>query len=351
MKNLKILIVLITILIQACNSAKDNQVEPLDQVPAGVMTSIKEKFPAATDLKFSVLENNKVYRSEFKLKGVPMVVVVNNQDILSTARLASENFPDSLKGLLHGLAIEGGEFSNYRLVQTVDGLTQHVADYRLNNISYTLSIQPGRHIYLTTSPQAYETKSLSDLPDGIQNFINDRNKPNPGYISGIAQMEADVKNYFLPKKELACKKASVFLLPDGTKRYHVYTEFYGIDWGWAPLIFDENARLIWVPGFDQLEIFKFLTMGLGPCILPDQDKTHFRDLFAATPELNGFTFERLNPTTGSTTISNQNASLNAYAGAGGYNFALSKIGDTRQFWELKYDASKKMVDRYYHAHL
>jgi hypothetical protein len=351
MKNLKVLIVLITILIQACNPEEGNQVEPLDRVPADVMTSIKEKFPAATDLKFSVLENNKVFRSEFKLKGASMAVVVNKEDILNSARLSTENFPDSLKRMLIGLAIEGGDFSNYRLVETADGITHHVADYRLNNISYTLSIQPGGHIYLTTSPQAYETKSLSDLPDGIQNFINDRNKPNPGYITGITQMEGDVKNYFLPRKELAYKKASVFLLPDGTKRYHVYTEFYGIDWSWAPLIFDENARLLWVPGFDQLEIFKFLTMGLGPCILPDQDKSYFRNLFETTPELNGFTFERINPTTGSTTVSNQNASLNAFAGYGGYNFALSKINDSRQFWELKYDTGKKMVDRYYHAHL
>lgn len=341
---------MIVFFIQACNSGKDHIVEPSQQVPAFVMASIKEKYPTASDIKFSVLEEKKVYKANFRVNDREISVVSNNQKVLNTSTEAGEDFQDSLQVKLKGLAIAGGISSNYRIVEIPEQPKRYVTDYLLNGVNYTLSIDEAGYVLMNTSQPSYETKSLDDLPEKIRQFVSERNRPNPEYITNLpAIVGEDVKQYFLPKNELAYKKAAVYILPNGAKRYHVFMEYYGIDWHWAPLIFDENANLIWVPGYNQLEVFKsFLTMGIGPSTLSDDDMTYFKALFKAAQELNNFIFEKKLPN-GDGYVFNTDASLNVYHGITNYQFQLYKLDSSREFWDLKYDKNKNMIDRIYHA--
>ncbi|MDQ6480539.1 hypothetical protein [Dyadobacter sp. LHD-138] len=340
MKRLKVLITAIVFLIQACNSGKDHVVEPAEQVPATFIASVKEKYPTATAVKFSVLEENKVYQANFKMSGTAVSVVSNNQEFLTTARVAGESFHDSLQVKLAGLAIAGGVSSNYRIVEIPGQPQRHVTDYLLNGVNYTLSINTNGYVQMATRQLSYETKSLNDLPEAIQKFVNDRNKPNPAYVASL-QLEEQLKPHLLDKNELTYKSGSVFLTTNGTKRYHVMVSYYGMTD--LPLLFDEHANLIWVSNFNRVESFtNFDSLTGGLTKISDSDLSHFKNLFNSGAEFQNFALG--NP------VSNTRASLNVYGGLTSYEFLLIKQqsnGTANESWNLCFDSNKNLISSTY----
>jgi hypothetical protein len=341
-KQIKFFPLLLAIFIQGCSYVRDHVVEPTPEVPAAVQTSIKAKYPAASDMKFSVLEEDKVYKAEFKDSGTQTSVVANNTEILNTARVSGDDFYSSFKAILSGLAIEGGVFSNYRVMESAGNSSLHVTDYLLNGIKYTLTINTYGAVQMSTRELSYETKSLTDLPESIQKFINDRSKPNPTYVASL-QLDDNLKAYIADRKELTYRTGSVYLLNDGKKRYQINVSYYGLTE--LQLLFDENATLVWVANFNRIESFKnFDTLTGGLTKLSASEIAAFQNIFNATPQYQNFTLG--NP------VSNPNASLNVYGGLTSYEFQLTKPrvnGNGDEVWNLQYDANKNLIGSIYSA--
>jgi hypothetical protein len=343
MKSFMLLFITVfAVALQACSLKRDITVPPSETIPESVMETIKEKYPAAQGIVISILESGKIYRSEFKVGKISMSVVISKDGILNSARLTAENLNDSIQRVLSGMAIAGGISSNYRFVETGNRPTYLVADYLLNGVKYSLTMERTAYVRLSAKSFAYETKSISDLPEGIQKFIKDRNKPNPVYIKSLPLLEEKLKPLLLEKNELAYESSAVFQLPDGTKQYYVYVNYFGLTL--LPLIFDQRDNLTWVGNFSMLERVKNFdeNMGAAPSGISDTDLAQFKSQFEQAPQFKNFTLS--NPVTSSI------ATLNAYAGVTNYEFNLFKLrndGPGGEYWHLTYDGSKTMLDSYY----
>ena len=323
MKPFKVqLTLLITVLIWVWNSKSDLVAAP------------KDKDPTETVIIKSVPGKSKVYNSDFKVRHIPISVIAGNDGILSTERLAVENLNDSIQAKLTGLAIAGGESSNPRYIEIPGQPSRVVADYLLNGVKYTLTMEKTGFIKLSTSTLLYQLKSLDDLPAGIQKFISAKNRPNSSDLLSLKDLDEKLKETLQRKNELIFEACSVFQLPNGAKHYRVYVNYYGLTT--LPLIFDEKGSLVWVANFNRLESLKNLEdLTGGPAKIVDSDLNQFKSVFSAATELKSFKLA---------SSLNSDASKNVYGGVTGYEFNLVNSSES---WHLAYSNSKELVDGYY----
>lgn len=322
-------ITVIAVALQSCSLKRDITVQPSETIPESVMTAIKEKYPSAQGIVISILESGKIYRTEFKVGKISMSVIIGKDGILNSARLTAVNLNDSIQHVLSGMAIAGGISSNYRFVETGNRPIYLVADYLLNGVLYSLTMEGTAYVRLSQKSFAYETKSLNDLPEGIQKFIKDRNKANPVYIKSLPLLEEKLKHLLLEKNELAYESSAVYQLPDGTKLYYLYVDYFGITV--LPLIFDHRNNLIWVGNFSILERVKNLNENMGalPSGISDTDLDKYKSQFDQAPQIKNFTLGK--PVTSSI------ATLNENAGVTNYEFNLFKLrndGPGGEYWHL-----------------
>ncbi|MCF2446944.1 hypothetical protein L0657_23520 [Dyadobacter sp. CY345] len=336
----RILLAMITVvLVQACTATKEAMINPVDQVPVSVVESIKAKYPGASDIKYSVLETDKVYQANFRLDGNELAVVTNTNQILNTTKYLGRTFSDSLRNKMSGLGIESGALSNYRVLEVPGQSVRHVADYSLRGSNYSLTIDATGMIDMASRQVSFETRSVADLPEKIQAFISARSKANYEYISKLPLLQQELKDYLKDKQEFVFTSSTAYLLPDNSKQYQVYVKFYGITD--LPLIFDENSNLIWIGSFNRLESltnFDDLTGGLSN--VSQQDLNYFADQFKASSELKDYQLD-VRP-------SSSQAALNVYENHTGYQFHISKPSvNSTESWVLRYDSKRKLIDSYY----
>lgn len=279
---------------------------------------------------------NKKYRSIGISSGrVPLSVRSGNRVALTMGKFAAGSLNDSIQAKLVGLAIAGGVSSNPRFVEIPGRPSRIVADYLLNGVKYTLTMEKTGFIKLSTSTLLYQIKSLDDLPAGIQKFINSRNKPNPSNLTSLTSLDEKLKQNLEKKNELIFEGCSVFQLPNGSKRYRVYVNYYGLTT--LPLIFDEQANLVWVANFNRLESLKNLEdLTGGRSKVLDSELNQFKSAFSAATELKSFKLADF--------LTDSDASKNVYGGVTGYEFNLVNSSES---WHLAYSNNKELVDGYY----
>lgn len=339
MKGINTLILGALLIVEACVSTKDNAVNPIIEVPATVTESVKEKYPAASNIRFSMLEEGKVYRADFAVDGKTVLLAVSRTQILNSLEESDQQGIVSVSSGLKGLDIDKGRLSGLKTLTAPGQPIRHVGDYNLGGVNYRLTMHHSGDLTITTRQLSYETRSLEDLPEKIKAYIVERNRPNPGYITKLPLLEKPLKDYLTDRSELAFSSCAVYTMPDKSRQYQVLVKFYGITD--LPLIFDENSNLVWVGSFNRLEsLTNFDDLTGGSSNVSKDEMSYFENQFKASNEFKDYQLEG--------PVSRGRASLNLYENQKGYEFRLSKPSiSSDESWVLRYDGNKKLIDSYY----
>jgi hypothetical protein len=237
------------------------------------------------------------------------------------------------------LDIENGNALHAQELFTLSHANHQNSKYSLQGTDYNLVLASFDNIGMPDGKLIYETRLVDDLPTKIQTFIQQRHVPNSSYIAKLAILDAEGKEYLANKNELTFTNCLVYSMPDNSKHYEVFVNYFGMTD--LPLIFDENSNLIWVGNFNRLESIKHFDDLLGGSSKVSQAEL---DLFSS--EINSITefkeFKIVNPTL------NSQASLNTYAGVKSYEFVITKEGPNGlESRTLRFDGKRKLISTYY----
>jgi hypothetical protein len=328
---------LLTVLISRCSHEKN---APDMNVPSSARDIVYQKYPSAEISKMRVLEHGKVYQLNFRFKGTNYQSIVNNSSILSTARQADDQIPAKLLSKLDTLAIRGGKISNHRVVESIyDGnqFLDDIFDYELNGHKYVLTFEPyDPDLIITLRPYqqaSYSTRSIEDLPEKIQQYINARHRPNPGFVNSLTNLSEQSKQHIINNNELTFAECRVNVLPDGAKTHEVSVNYLGVTN--LTMLFDDDGDLLIIPQFNRIRQFdpSFTTVSWQSNLTTAEIK-YFRDLFAGQSQLFGFDLDGQQNFTQSFRSELENFRS--------YQFELYNYKNER--WSLHYNQQKELVN-------
>ncbi|GAB3752577.1 hypothetical protein [Spirosoma pomorum] len=183
-------LILLVLGASACNRVIDSQPAPVDAeetVPASAIRPVISRYPQATDLVFTSLEKNQVWRVTFQQQTTRYQAVTNQQLLLTAYQLAPAVSLDSLRATLKNTLIDGGTLSNirrqdyswYRDVEPINNGAVLLADYVWRGNTYTVRWTSadvfGQMTYrtelLAPTQLDYYTVTLADLPLPIQQSL------------------------------------------------------------------------------------------------------------------------------------------------------------------------------------
>ncbi len=178
----------------SCNRYTDQQPTPDHGPPAGTVQALTGPYPQAQDILFTTLVPNRLWWATFTQQRQRYQALTSPAQLLTADQLVAGGLPDSLARVLAPTVAAGGRFSNPRFRQwqkgwsTVlgtNGPTFHLyADYTWQQQPYTAywkiyQLASGKTWYtirlLPVHQAAYETRTLSDIPDSLQAILREQN--------------------------------------------------------------------------------------------------------------------------------------------------------------------------------
>lgn len=183
MKKLYIYLFLVGCIFSACDSVKDLQpaFNQGEAVPQAAVNAIKQEFPEATQIKFSTLEKDKLWESNFQFKVDRMSAIVNNiGKITETYKIATGvQLPDNAKTYIN---------TNFPGA-TIKNVCQQVAPNNSNIIGYKV---------IVTLTDGKDVAIIFDAT-GTLIMVASNDRPGPPPIGGIG---GPPKIYFIEQKDL-----------------------------------------------------------------------------------------------------------------------------------------------------
>ncbi len=293
---------------------------------------VLEKYPDARNLSGKVIEKGKVFEFAFTVDNERYSAIVNNTEIISTARTSGEQVPDSLVNRLQNSTVKGGTISDYRTITLFDGYVSNPAvNYRLNGMDLVASFGVSS-IYMSPYPRWYYIKNINDLPDPIIDFIRKRSKPNPAFVNTLTNFNEETRRSIAQNNEFEFGGATTYINLDGSKTYDVVVRYFGIDS--QSLLFDKDYNLIWVGSFNQIRQYNEDFTGRNfDTNLTRKEISAFTDILGAPSHFLNFGLD--------VGYNLMNSYRNEYQGVTSYIFWLDNGRSER--WMLRYNADKKIV--------
>jgi hypothetical protein len=212
MKKIFILL-LITISFVACDGVNDLQPEQdvTSVVPQAAITAIKKEFPQATELRFTTVEKNKVWNSEFKVQIRKMNATVNHTgQILDAFQIAdnSNDLPENAKKYIQtnypGATIKkvgeqmgpGQKVTGYKvLIATKEGKEVTMVFDTTGALIMLVALDTNG-LQIGDGQNTIKTYSIEqkDLPEAIKKVLNEKH-PDYKYIKGIVMIQDGTKTY------------------------------------------------------------------------------------------------------------------------------------------------------------
>lgn len=178
-----------------------------ETVPQAVSSAVRKAYPEATDLKFTELEANKIWESEFVVKVQEMSAVVNNTGQItetynvarvgatlpeSAQKFITTNYPDATIISIDEQVNEQKKVIGYRvLIKTKEG-KQVMMLFDTTGSLTLLIVKDGTP---TTKP---ETKTYAieqkDLPEAIKKVLMEKHGEYK-YLKGVVMIENEKKTY------------------------------------------------------------------------------------------------------------------------------------------------------------
>jgi Putative beta-lactamase-inhibitor-like, PepSY-like len=203
MKNTLIFLVFLGLL-TACNSVNEPTIDP--SVPQVTINAIKTAYPQSTDLKFTVLDDSKIWESEFLVKVQKMSAIVDNQGQISETYQvdrAGAKLPDNAQKYID---------TNYpgatitKIAEQVDK-NQVVIGYRvvirtkenkevvlMFDLTGALTVAAGSVKPATgETPKSYGIEQ-KDLPEAVKTILKEKHGDYK-YVKGMVLVENNVKSY------------------------------------------------------------------------------------------------------------------------------------------------------------
>ena len=196
MKRLYIYLFLTSWVFSACDSVKDLQpaMNANEAVPQVAVNAIKQEFPEATQIKFSILEKDKLWESSFQNKVDRMSAIVNNSGKISEAYKISNstqlpenaktyianNYPGAvIKNICQQMAPASGTIIGYKVIITLtDGKEIAVVfDATGTLVLVAANDRPGQPQPATGAgpPKIYFIEE-SDLPVVIRTYLSSKHQ-------------------------------------------------------------------------------------------------------------------------------------------------------------------------------
>lgn len=195
-----------------CNRFADQQPTPDSGPPATTVQSLTQQYPQAQDILFTTLVPNQLWQATFTQQGQHYQALTSPTQLLTADQLIDGTLPDSLTRLLEPTALAGGRLNNPRIRRyngwytnpAMSGLPEYVyADYTWQQQAYTASwniLRPatGKPYYnlelLPFQQAAYETKTLTDLPEQVQTVLREQSLT---FTYARIQMDASQKRQYI----------------------------------------------------------------------------------------------------------------------------------------------------------
>ncbi len=179
MKKLYILLFFVSGLLGACDSVTDLQpARDLDEViPMATINAIKQNYPEATKVRFSTIERNRIFQSDFDVRVERMSAVVNHLGVISEMyrQTSVVTLPENIKTYLA---------SNYPNAAIISVSQQINKDDKIEGFRIKIKEREGKDITLMFDTTGTLTMLVTD----------DRTPPPAGTLPP--------KLYFIDKNEL-----------------------------------------------------------------------------------------------------------------------------------------------------
>jgi PBP1b-binding outer membrane lipoprotein LpoB len=212
MKKLYILLLVLGSILSACDSVNDLQPQQnIDEaVPQTTVNAIRQAFPEATKIRFSTIEKNKVWQSDFEIKVEPMSAIVNNLgEITETYKVTGEiALPENIKAYIS---------SNY-VGATIKNASQQInKDGKLEGYKITIRNTESKTITLIFDATGTLTLLIADDKNDNKPSLN----PPKIYFIEKNDLPEVIKTYLSSKHtDYKCIKAAVIVDGD-SKNYSI----------------------------------------------------------------------------------------------------------------------------------
>lgn len=212
MKKLYIYLLFVVWLFSGCDSVTNLQPQqnPNDIIPQAAVNAIRQTYPDATKIRFSTIEKDVVFQSDFDLKIDKMSAVVNHLGIISEMykQTAEVSLPESIKQYIA---------TNYINAVIINVCQQVNKDGETIGYKVTIKSKEGKNIVMIFDKTGALTLLISD----------DKNRNTPGgkppklYFIDKSELPQAIKDFLTSKHgDYTCIKAAV-VLDDDTKNYSV----------------------------------------------------------------------------------------------------------------------------------
>ena len=270
MKKTYILLLVIGWFFSACDSVNDLQPQQNlnDAIPQATVNAIRQAFPEATKIKFSTIEKNKVWQSDFEVKVEPMSAIVDNLGVITeTYKITGEiALPENIKSYIA---------TNY-VGATIKNASQQIGkDGKIEGYKVSIKSKEGKEITLVFDAKGALTLFITDDRSGNSSA---HNPPKIYFIEKNALPEA-IRAYLNSKhSEYNCVKAAV-IVEGNTKNYSVVISK---DLTLFEYLFDEKGNVLKHDSFGVSAPFnkiedKPLTVNDLPAVLKSYLDKEFKD--------------------------------------------------------------------------
>lgn len=236
MKKLYIYLFFVGLILWSCDSVTDLQPQQnLDEaIPVATINAIKTNYPEATKVRFTTIEKNKIFQSDFDVKVDRMSAIVNNVGVISERyrQTGVVDLPDKIKTYLD---------ANYAGVSVLNVCQQINKEGKIEG--YKVMLKDSKHITLIFDTTGTLIMNVSDTPNGG----SPAGMPPPKLYFIDKNELPQVINAFLVAKHGDYKCIKVGVILDGTplggtsKNYSVVVSqnFTTFDY-----LFDEKGNVL-----------------------------------------------------------------------------------------------------------
>lgn len=233
LKKLYICLFFIGLFLSGCDRVTDLQPQPnLNEIiPPAAVNAIRQTYPTASKIRFSTIEKDKVFQSDFELKVDKMSAIVNHLGVISEMyrQTAEVSLPENVKTYIS---------SNYPDATIINVCQQINKDDVIIGYKVTIKSKDGNNVLLIFDATGTLTLLVSNDTNGNQPIGK---KPPKIYFIEKSELPQVIKDFLTTKHgDYTCIKAAVVLDTD-VKNYSVVISKDLITYDY---LFDEKGNVL-----------------------------------------------------------------------------------------------------------
>ncbi len=233
MKKLYIYLFFVGFTLWGCDSVTDLQPQQnIDEaIPRATINAIRTNYPEATKVRFTTIEKNKIFQSDFDVKVERMSAIVNNMGVISERykQTGEVGLPEVVKNYIT---------TNYVGATYVDVCQQMSKTGQIEGYKVRIKSTDSKELTLIFDATGTLTLAIADERGGKPNEM----KPQKIYFIDKSELPQVITNFLVTThgSDFKCIKAAVVLI-ETNKNYSIAIskDFTTYDY-----LFDENGNIL-----------------------------------------------------------------------------------------------------------